>query len=66
MSSAWIVESVDVSANSFFGSVSCLENRGPDEFCLDGLEDRFDHCVIVAISLAAHRSDEAVFLSSRR
>ena len=62
MSPTWIVEAVDVSAKSQFGGCAGLEDRSPDQFVLDRLEHRFHHCVIVAISLAAHRRNDAVRL----
>jgi len=55
MSSAWIVESVDVSANGFFCGVPCLENGGPDEFCFDGLEYGFGR-VAFLVEIGQRRS----------
>ena len=32
----------------------------PDQFSLDGFEERFDSCIVIAIALSAHRHLEAM------
>ena len=62
MSAALIVEAIDVSAKSRFSSGAYLEDCSPDQLVLDRLEHSFHHCIIVTISLAAHRGDDLVRL----
>jgi hypothetical protein len=59
MSSDWIVEAVNVTANRFFGLPSCLEACAPDQLRFDCLEDCFNDGIIIAVPLAAHRRDHA-------
>jgi len=37
-----------------------LEDGAPDEFALQRFEEGFDHRVIVAVSLARHRNEDAM------
>src|SRR6478736_5877888 len=47
-----IVEPIDVAANGQVGFVAGVEDSPPDELGFEGLEERLDHGVVVAIPLA--------------
>ena len=55
-----IVEPVDVAADGLGGFLASVKNGPPDELGFQGLEERLDHGVVVAISLAGHRDQDAV------
>src|SRR4051794_22687270 len=55
-----IVEPVDIAANSLVGLLAGVEDGPPDELGFQGLEERLDHGVVVAIPLAGHRDQDAV------
>src|ERR1700733_12588301 len=55
-----IVEAVDVTADCDRGFDPALEDGAPDEFGLEGLEERLDHGVVEAVSLVRHRDRDAV------
>ena len=55
-----VVESIDIAGNGLLGLVTGVEDRPPDEFGFDRLEERIDHRVIVAIPLAGHGDADAV------
>ena len=60
-----IVEPVDIAANSLVGLLAGVEDSPPgppDELGFQGLEERLDHGVVVAIPLAGHRKQDAVLL----
>src|SRR6185503_3016588 len=57
-----IVEPIDVAANGQVGFVAGVEDSPPDELGFQGLEERLDHGVVVAIPLAGHRDQDAVLL----
>ena len=57
-----VIEPVDVSGDGVFGLLTGLPRDRPDQLRLDGLEERLDHRVVVAITLAAH-GDQDVALS---
>ena len=57
-----IVEPVDVAANGLVGFVAGVEDGPPDELGFQGLEERLDHGVVIAIPLAGHRDQDAVLL----
>src|SRR6187200_3164109 len=57
-----IVEPIDVAANGQVGFVAGVEDSPPDELGFEGLEERLDHGVVVAIPLAGHRDPDAVLL----
>ena len=57
-----IVEPVDVAANGLVGIVAGVEDGPPDELGFQGLEERLDHGVVVAIPLAGHRDQDAVLV----
>ncbi len=54
MPSARIVEPFDVLSNCLASLAACRECGPPDEFGLDGLEDRLDHGVVIAVATPAH------------
>ena len=54
-----IVEPVDISGQSAFGLAARLPRDRPDQF--ERLEERLDDGVVVAVSLAAHRDQQAPF-----
>ena len=58
MSSAWVIEAVDVLEQRGFGLLSGLPCLAPDEFSLDGFEEGFYSGVIITISFATHRDFE--------
>src|SRR5580692_3518663 len=49
-----IVEPVNVAANGLVGFLAGVEDGPPDQLGFQGLEERFHHGVVVAISLAGH------------
>src|SRR5678815_4232072 len=55
-----IVEAVDITANCLVGLLAGVEDSTPDELGFEGLEEGLDHGVVVAISLAGHRDQDAV------
>src|SRR6476659_5733722 len=57
-----IVEPIDVAANGLVGLLAGVEDSPPDELGFQGLEERLDHGVVVAIPLAGHRKQDAVLL----
>ena len=60
MAAEGIVEAVDVTADCDRGFDPALEHGAPDQFGLEGLEERLDHGVVEAVSLARHRDRDAV------
>src|SRR5271170_3102393 len=60
MAADGIVEAVDVTADCARGFDPALEDGALDEFGLEGLEERLDHGVVEAVSLARHRDRDAV------
>ena len=57
-----IVEPIDVAANGQVGFVAGVEDGPPDELGFQGLEERLHHGVVVAITLAGHRKQDAVLV----
>jgi len=57
-----IVEAVDITANCLVGLLAGVEDSTPDELGFEGLEERLDHGVVVAIPLAGHRKQDAVLV----
>ena len=57
-----IVEPVDIAANSLVGLLAGVEDSPPDELGFQGLEERLDHGVVVAIPLAGHRDQDGVLV----
>src|ERR1700719_3397895 len=60
MAADGIVEAVDVTADCARGFDPALEEGAPDDFGLEGLEERLDHGFVEAVSLARHRDRDAV------
>ena len=60
MLSDGIIEAINIFPNSPDGLLARLERGSPDEFLFDRLENGFDHGVMVAVSLAAHRRKDAM------
>src|SRR3954447_25292700 len=57
-----IIEPVDVAANGPVGLLAGVEDGPPDELGFQGLEERLDHGVVVAIPLAGHRDQDGVLV----
>src|SRR3954464_955413 len=57
-----IVEPADIAANSLVGLLAGVEDGPPDELGFQGLEERLDHGVVIAIPLAGHREQDAVLV----
>src|SRR4051795_4628111 len=57
-----IVEPIDVAANGQVGFVAGVEDGPPDELGFQGLEERLDHGVVIAVPLAGHRDQDAVLV----
>lgn len=55
MSPDGVIEPIDVSGDGFFGLSARLPCDRPDKLRFDGLEERLDHRVVVAVSAPAHR-----------
>ena len=60
MTAAWIVEPIDILEDRTFCLTACVPFVAPDQFSLDGFEERFNHKIIITISLAANRDLEVV------
>lgn len=60
MSSAWIVEPIDILKECGFSFSPRRPCVPPDQFGFQRFEKRLYGCVIVAISLAAHRDLKAL------
>ena len=57
-----IVEPVDAAANGLVGIVVGVQDGPPDALGFQGLEERLDHGVVVAIPLAGHRKQDGVLV----
>ena len=55
-----IVEAVDVFEDRHFSLAPRFPRVPPNQFSLDGFEERLDRCIIIAITLAAHGYFEAM------
>ena len=60
MASSWIVEPVYVFEDRHFGLPPRFPWPPPNQLGLDGFEEGLDGCIIITISLAAHRHAEPV------
>ena len=60
-----IVEPVDVSSHRVLGLAAGLPGDRPDQLGLDGLEERLDHSVVVAVALSTHRDQQVMFSQHR-
>ena len=56
----WIIEAVDVLEDRAFCLAACVPTIAPDQLSLDGFEERFNHRIVVTITLTAHRDFEAI------
>ena len=64
MAAARIVEPIDILEYRALGLTARVPTIAPDQLGLDGFEERFNHGIVVAISLAAHRDLEAVLFQA--
>ena len=64
MAADGIVEAVDVTADCARGFDPALEDGAPDEFGLEGFEERLDHGVVEAVPLPGIEIEMPFFLSS--
>ena len=55
------MEAVDVLDDGGFGLAMGFPDPARDQLGLDGLEEGLDSGVVIAIALASHRRQEAVF-----
>ena len=60
MAAAWIVEAVGVFEDRHFSLPAGFPGMPPDQFGFDGLDERLDSRIVIAISLSTHRDFEAV------
>jgi len=60
MAATRIVEPIDILEYRALGLTACVPTVAPDQLSLDGFEERFNHGIVIAIALAAHRDLEAV------
>lgn len=56
-----VIEPVDVSGDGVFGLLAGLPGDRPDQLRPDDLEERLDHCIVVAAPAPAHRDLDAAF-----
>ena len=59
MPSDGVIEPVDISGDGVFGLLAGLPCNRPDQLCLDDLEERFHHRVIVAVTAPTLRDQDA-------
>ena len=59
MTSDRVIEPVDISGHGVFGLLAELPCNCPDQLCLDGLEVRLHHRVVVAVAAPTHRDRDA-------
>ena len=60
MSTARVIEAINVLEDSDLNRSACLPGMPPDHLRLDGLEESFHRGVIITIALATHRYLEAM------
>jgi hypothetical protein len=60
VAASWIIEAIDVLKGCHLSLPAGFPCIAPDQFRLDGFEERFDGGVVIAIALAAHGHAEAV------
>lgn len=60
MTPPWIIEPIDILEYRSFGLPSGFPSVPPDQLCLEGIEKRLNHSIVITIALAAHRDLEAV------
>ena len=54
MPSARVIKAVDVLKDGRFGLATGFPCPAPDQFGLDGFEERLDNGIVIAIALATH------------
>ena len=54
MPTAWVIEAVDVLEDGGFCLPMGFPRPAPDQFGLDGFEEGFDGCVVIAVAFVAH------------
>ena len=59
------IEPVDVSGDGVLGLGAGLPYDRQDQLGLDGLEELFDHRLVVAVPASAHRDQDAAFAEQR-
>ncbi len=55
-----VVEIVDVKSDGLLDLLTCAPGLSPHEFCFQGFEEAFCHCIIPAVSLSAHGHEKAM------
>ena len=60
MSSAWIVEAIDVFEDRHLGLPPGCPRPSPDQLGLDRFEERFNGRIVITITFAAHGDFEAM------
>ena len=60
MTSARVIKAIDILEDRTFCLTTCVPFVAPDQLSLDGFEERFNHRIVVTITLAAHRDLEAM------
>ena len=55
-----VVDAVDIAGNGLRGLVTGIEDGAPHELGFDRLEERLDHGIVEAISLAGHGDTDAM------
>ena len=64
MTAARVIKAIDILKDSTFCLTACVPFVTPDQLSLDRFEERFNHGIVIAITLAAHRDLEAVQLQA--
>ena len=64
MTAAWIIKTIDILEDRTFCLTTCVPFVAPDQLSLDRFEERFNHGIVIAIALAAHRDLEAVLFQA--
>lgn len=62
MSAPGVVEAIYVAEDGSFRLTPCWPTLPPDQFRLQGFEERLDGGVVIAITFAAHRRAQAISL----
>ena len=60
MTSAWIIEAIDILEYRAFCLAACVPAVAPNQLGLDRFEERLNHRIVVTISLTAHRDLETM------
>ena len=60
MSTSRVIEAVDVFEDRHLSLSASFPGAPPDQFGLDGFEERLDGRIVITIAFAAHRDPEAV------